>query len=229
MSKSLTLRPAKELSPDFPEAIPQLPHTVAVRIREGLRNTSAYSDDGRLFLNRRLAKDLLATDQAGANRFYVELDDTDKLEDGAEQYAAAEAVTYEQTKRIQEPRDPIKREQLRDAERCVQALRDAPELEKIRVLEEAKIRRELPKLKSHIVASRGITTCELTGQPLQPDAHAHHADRKEDDPRRSLDPANIAICNPGPHREVHASGAESAIELEKFALDNNGSWRRPAD
>lgn len=229
MGKSLTLRPAKELSPQFPEPIEQLPPAVAVRIRDGLRNTSAYSDDGRLFLNRRLNKDLLATDQAGANRFYVELDDGDKLEDGAEQYAAAEAVIYEQSRRIQEPRDPIKREQLRDAERCVQALRDAPELEKIRVLEEARIRRELPKLKDRVVAARDITTCELTGQPLQPDAHAHHADRKEDRPRRSLDPANIAICNPAPHREVHASGADSAVELEKFAAENNGTWRRPPE
>ena len=104
-------------------------------------------------------------------------------------------------------------------------LRDAPELEKYREVQESRIRKELPSLKKKKIKAESVTACQVTSQPLQLNAHAHHISRKADNPDQALDLSNIAVVNPEPHDEIHEAGAESPAEFS--ALCKAKDWNDP--
>ncbi|GBR19622.1 hypothetical protein [Asaia spathodeae] len=200
----------------FPAANEHIPPEEAAKNREVIQSSSAYTDSGEVFINAKALPQLLATDRAGANKFYNDLEKQEQLENGQERYASVPSVQKELSKRIQEPRDTIQKERLRDAENCVTAIRDAPELEKIREVEESKIRKEQRTLKGRKIESEGITECHVTGLPLEPNAEAHHIVRRADNPREARNLANVVIVNPDVHREIHKAGAETPEELTEF-------------
>lgn len=119
----------------------------------------------------------------------------------------------------------MQKERLRDSEGCINALRDAPELEKIREAEESRNRKEQPKLKEKKIKAEGISVCQLTSEPLTGDAHAHHIERQADNPRKARDLNNVIVVNPSPHGEVHTAGAETREELS--ALCASKGWNDP--
>lgn len=216
---------AENLTITFPKKNEHIDDKDAERNRHLIKKDGAYTNDGRAYVDTSALSHLLATDKRGVNRFYTKLDNNDKLELGSRRLASVSSVNKEISERLQEPRDTLQRERLRDAEGCVNAMRDAPELEKIREVEESKNRKEQPKLKAKKIKAGNITTCQLTGAPLDPDADAHHVERQADQPRKARDLNNIIVANKPPHREVHAAGAESQEELS-LLCDKNG-WNDP--
>lgn len=216
---------AKNLSISFPEKNKHISDKEAEKSRELVKNNGAYTNDGRAYIDKNALPHLLATDKKGANRFFNNLEDEDKLELGNQNLASVSSVNKEISERIQEPRDTLQKERLRDSEACVNAFRDAPELEKIREVEESKNRKEQPKLKAKKIKAENITACELTGAPLAPDADVHHIERQADKPRKARDLNNIVVANKTPHREVHAAGAETPEELS--ALCTEKGWNDP--
>ena len=115
-------------------------------------------------------------------------------------------------------------ERLRDSEACLKALRDAPELEKIREAQESRNRHEQSKLKVRKI-EEGVTTCQLSGEPLEANSEAHHIERKADNPKKALDLDNVVLVNPAVHQEIHRKGAESPEELKALCEEKN--WKAP--
>ena len=209
---------AKDLTITFPEKNKHISDREAEKNRSLLQDGGFYTSDGRVYIDKDALPHLMATDKKGVNRFYNNLDNEDQLELGSKSLASASSVNKEISERIQQPRDTLQKERLRDSEACINALRDAPELEKIREAEESRNRREQPKLKEKKIKAEGISACQLTGEPLDPAAHAHHMERQADNPRKARDLNNIIIVNPSPHREVHEAGAETPEELSALSL-----------
>jgi acylphosphatase len=216
---------AEELTLNFPVANRHLSEDEAGKTRSLLKETSIYTPDSRVYIKKDSLPHLMGTDKKGVNRFYNDLNDIDKIENGSSKYASVEAVNKEFSKRLQEPRDAQQRERIRDSEKCINALRDAPELEKIREIEESKNRKEQPRLKAKKMKLEGITNCQLTGELLENDAHAHHIERRADKPRLARDLNNIVVANQNPHDEVHRENAESREELKK--LCEKKGWNDP--
>lgn len=216
---------ASQLTIIFPAKNKHISDKESEKNRAVIQSGGAYTSDGRVYIDKAALPHLLATDAKGANRFYNNLDDEDKLELGNKMLASASSVNREISERIQQPRDTLQKERLRDSEGCINALRDAPELEKIREAEESRIRKEQSSLKEKKIRAEGISACQLTGEPLDPDAHAHHMERQADNPRKAIDLKNVIVVNPSPHGEVHKAGAETPEELS--ALCASKGWNDP--
>lgn len=216
---------AKDLTINFPEKNKHISDKEAERNRSLIQDYGAYTNDGRAYIDKNALPHLLSTDKKGGNRFYNNLENQDKLELGDQTLASVSAINKELSERIQEPRDSLQKERLRDSEDCINAFRDAPELEKIREIEESKNRKEQPKLKAKKIKAENITACQLTGNPLDPDADAHHLERRADKPRKARDLSNIIVANKPPHREVHEAGAETPEELSELCTQKG--WNDP--
>ena len=221
----LVVHSAAKLTLNFPKANQHISDGDAKKIRVAIKKQGAYTPDGKAFVNKKGLLNILATDKKGVKKFVSDLDDDDKIKNGTNTLVSVPAVMKEISVRIQLPTDTIKKEKLKDSEGCVAALRDAPELDKIREVQESKIRKELPGLKKKKIKAEGITACQVTEQLLIPDAHAHHISRKADQPDLALDLNNIAVVNPEPHAEIHAAGAESPEEFS--ALCKEKGWNDP--
>lgn len=216
---------AKDITINFPDKNKHITDKEAEKSRNLIQNKGAYTNDGKAYVDKDTLPHLFATDKKGANRFYNNLEDEDKLELGKQSLASVSSVNKELSERIQEPRDTLQKERLRDSEKCINAFRDAPELEKIREVEESKNRREQSKLKAKKIKAENISACQLTGEPLEPDADAHHVTRRADKPRKARDLDNIVVVNKQPHGEIHTSGAETP---EKFSqLCREKGWSDP--
>lgn len=223
--KELTIISTSDLNIKFPAKNPHISNEEAEKTREVIKSESAYTNDAQVLINKNALPQILATDKKGANNFYEDLENDDKEQNGKNQYAHLEAVQEEVSKRIQEPRDTLKRERLKDSEQCLIAVRDAPELEKIREVDESKIRKELPKLKERKIEEESLTTDQLTGKPLEKNAAAHHIERKSDAPRKSLKLDNIIVVNPDTHDEIHKNDAESEENLKQLCKEKG--WDYP--
>jgi hypothetical protein len=216
---------AENLTIQFPPKNPHISDKEANTTRALVRTSGAYTPDARGYIDTKALPHLLATDKKSVNRFYSDLDEKDKFENGFQRLASLSSVNKEISERLQEPRDTLQRERLRDSEGCINAMRDAPELEKIREVEESKNRKEQPKLKSKKIKAEGITSCQLTDKPLEKDADAHHIERRADKPRKARDLDNILVANKVPHREIHEAGAESREELSELCKEKG--WNDP--
>ncbi len=60
-------------------------------------------------------------------------------------------------------------------------------------------------LKQQKIERDNITACERTGEPLEPNAQAHHKIRKADDPDQALNLDNIEVMNAAPHVAHHVN------------------------
>lgn len=216
---------AQNLTIIFPKKNEHISDKDAKKNRDLIKNEGAYTGNGKVYLNTRALTHILATDKKGVNRFYNNLENEDKLEQGEKNLVSVAALSKEISERIQEPRDNLQKERLRDSEKCLNALRDSPDLEKVREVAESKNRKEKYKLKQRKIAAENISTCQLTGKPLEADADAHHIARQADEPRETLNLDNIIVINKQPHREIHAAGAESSEELSELCKEKD--WNDP--
>lgn len=211
------LRSAKELSISFSPPVKEI-MSDGVKTRELIQTQGAFSLEAEALVNRKSLPQILATDAKGARIMYNNLEEEDTNTSGKEQFVKVEAVQKEVSKRIQEPRDTIQRERLRDSEKCLQAFRDAPELEKIRELEESRIRKELPAVKKKRLAAESVD-CVTQEELTEPEVH--HKDRVADKPRRALDENNMAPLNKLTHRGViHKNGIETEADFNAFVEGN---------
>ena len=147
----LVIHSVNELTLDFPEKKSHISSKEAENTRNLIKENGAYSPDGRTYVNTKALSHLLATDQKGVKRFYNNLDDDDKFQNGKSKFASVPSVNKEISKRLEEPRGTLKRERLKDSEKCINVMRDAPEIEKCREVEESKNRHGQKKLKSQKV------------------------------------------------------------------------------
>jgi hypothetical protein len=214
---SLVLHTANKITIKYPEP-PECLEEKDVKTRQDkISKHGVYTNDGHCYLNKKAIPSVLCTDASGANTFYNDLENDDKLVNGNERFATVEAVNKELSKRIQEPRDAYVREKLKYGEKCLNEFRDSPEISELRSIGESKIRKELPNLKEKKIKAENLETCQLTNEPLEKDAAAHHIERKSDKPRKATDLENILVINPNPHEIIHKEGAESKEELNNLA------------
>lgn len=223
---SLVVRTAADLTLKFPEPQPSLAVKDAEKTKDVIRKHGAYDLQGGSLLSTKSLPKLLVTDVEGAKRFFMRLNDDDKVKDGNNSFAKGPAVLKEIAQRIEAPRDAYVHERLKYNEECLKKLRDAPEIERIRVLLESKIRRELPNLKQLKINAGNISECQVSGDALEADAHAHHKERKSDNPHRALDLDNIIIVNEKPHQIIHQAKAGDDASLKELCIEKG--WKLPS-
>lgn len=224
-NKALTVFKATDLNLKFPAPKDFVPSTTALATQRAIINKGSYTPDGKAYMEKSAISQLLGTDKAGANQFYNDLADADKMQNGQDRLVHTAAVIGEISRRIQEPYPANKLENLKYNEECLRVFRDNPELEKRRVVQEAQFRQALPGLKARIIRAEGVTHCEVSGQPLDSEAHLHHIVRRADNPSLSLNRTNLALTNEDPHYEIHSAEAHSPEKLETLAKEKGWPWR----
>lgn len=63
--------------------------------QKAIKETGIIDSKGKAYIGKKKIKDILVTDKAGANKFYNNLDDEDKFENGNEKYASVAACQKE--------------------------------------------------------------------------------------------------------------------------------------
>lgn len=197
---------------DFPEPSIFVEPEYAQKTREVIQANSVRDNDGKTALNAKALPHALCTDIVGAKKFFNRLPNKDKFKVGNDRFVRTPALKRELDERIEKPYDAKKIEQMKENESCLTALRDNSESLRIRALKESKIRHEQRYLKKRKLEEENITECQHTGEPLEPDAHAHHRERRADNPDLALDLDNIELVNSAPHKEHHKK--ENDIDFE---------------
>jgi len=190
---------------DFPPPSAFVTEDYAMKVRAAIQKYGVYEGNGKTAVHVAALQDMLSTDLVGAKKFYNGLPNADKFKDGHERYVRTPALKREYTERIEKAFDAKKIEQYREADSCLSALRDNPTSRTIRGIAEVEIRAGQKHLKQQKIERDNITACERTGEPLEPNAHAHHKIRKADDPDQALNLDNIEVMNEDPHVAHHAN------------------------
>lgn len=193
----------KSESLTFPEKSQFITDDYSKKMQNCIQENAVRDDNGKTAINTKAIKDILCTDIVGAKKFYNRLAKTDKFESNKEKYVKTTALKNELNERIEKPFDIQKRENMKENDRYLNAVRDNTESEKIRSINESKIRHEQKSLKKRKIKKDNISKCQHSGEPLEPDAHAHHKERRADNPDLALDLNNIEIVNNKPHNEHH--------------------------
>jgi len=196
---------------NFPKPSEFVTEDFAKKARDCIQKYGVRDGNGKTAVNARALKVALRTDDVGAKKFYNRLPEKDKFKDGNERYVRTPVLKRELDERIEKPHDAKKIEEMKEVERCLTALRDNYESQRQRALSESNIRSGQRFLKGEKIARDNITECEHSGLPLEPNAHAHHKERRADDPDLALDLNNIEVVNPMPHEEHHRQ--EKKIEF----------------
>ena len=197
---------------NFPEPSEYVEEEYAEKTREVIQKNGVREDHGKTALNTKGLQHTLCTDSVGAKKFYNRLPEKDKFKVGKERYVRTPALKRELDERIEKTYDAQKVEQMKENERCLTALRDNSESRTRRALQESKIRKEQRHLKKQKIERDGIDACQKSGKLLEPDANAHHIERRADDPDLGLDLDNIEVVNDEPHKQHHK--AEREIDYE---------------
>ena len=202
-NNQIVINPIKSTPLDFPEPSEFIDKKYALKTRQVIQENGVYDDKGKTALNTRALPHLLCTDIVGAKKFYNRLPDEDKFKYGKDRFVKTPAVKRALDERIEKPYDAKKTEQMRENERCLTALRDNSRSRTQRALNENKIRNEQKYLKQRKIERDNITECQISGETLEPDAHAHHDERRADNPDLALDLDNIKVVNKGTHFAHH--------------------------
>ncbi|SPA03492.1 protein of unknown function (plasmid) [Cupriavidus taiwanensis] len=196
----------------------QLVDAIANVIRQKSRDVHLLTTQGNCS-NRAECNGDLGTDSAGANQFVAELGKEDYYRDGKQLWVYQPPINKDLSRRLQEPRDAYQLSRLRDSERCLNTVRDAPELEIRRLNLEARNRKEMPSIKREVL--KNASSC-ISGEPLGQDAEVHHEGRVADRPDLSVEPSNMRAVNSGIHRLIHAEQAHTPQALD--ALGKREGW-----
>jgi hypothetical protein len=219
--KEIILKPITGLSFKYPEKPETLNNKEHNDIINNLNKNVCITPKNEVAVKKQGILKILLTDKKGANKFINDLPNDQRIENGNDIYAKLPSVQKEISKRIQEPRDSLVIEKLKDTEKSLIAIRDNPKLERERSVCHQRIENELPKLKNKKIKAENITADDITGEPLRPDAVAHHVERKADDPNNALNLSNIAILNQDIHIEGHQNNFEGKENYEKFKQKKN--------
>jgi len=201
----------------LPEPSDLLRQRDVVRMQQAVTKNGAFTPDAKLAIERKGIPTLLATDQAGANKFVAELPKEQKIRDGNKLFIKTPSISQELSRRIQETRDGYQLEKLKYSEQCVNAARDTPQLENRRLKLESRMRREMPSVKREVL--KNSEAC-ISGAPLQNNAEVHHVERVADNPDRALDKTNLKATNPPVHDKIHAAQAHTEQALDELAKQN---------
>ena len=204
---------AASLDVKLPEPPPILRAKDAERTRKAIMKHGAVTHDAKMVYERDALPAILSTDSAGANQVVAELAKGEYFRDGKKLFIYQPPINKELSRRIQEPRDAYQLDRLRDAERCLNSVRDAPELENRRLKLEARNRKEMAKVKQE--ALKNVSVC-ISGEPLNEDAEVHHVRRVADSPVLAVEPSNMRPANPPIHKLIHAEQAHTPEALDEL-------------
>ncbi len=208
--QQLVVTPLQKETLQFPTAPETVAPKIAEKIQHTIASTAVRTQDGKTAVSVKGLATILCTDKVGAKIFYSELDDADKFIVEQQHYVRTPALKKELDERIEKPYSASKREQLRYNSDCLSAVRDNQESERLRAIHEEKIRQQQKTLKQKKIAQDGATHCAHTGEPLQPNAQAHHKVRRADDPDQALALDNIEVVNPQAHQAHHQKEQQQA-------------------
>lgn len=213
-SKHLAVHSLASTPLNFPEPSKFVDKEYAQQTRNIIQANGVCDNDGKTALNTKGLQHTLCTDSVGAKKFYNRLPEKDKFKVGNDRYVRIPALKRELDERIEKPYDAKKIEQMKENERCLTALRDNVVSMTMRALNESKNRSEQRYLKQRKLERDNITECQHTGEPLESGAHAHHKERRADDPDLALNLDNIEIVNPIAHQE-HQSKKRKTLSMIK--------------
>ncbi|EOX5558851.1 hypothetical protein ACPSVL_001128 [Yersinia enterocolitica] len=208
--QQLVVMPLQKEALQFPAPPETIAPKFADKIHHTIATTAVKTPDGKTALSTKGLATILCTDKVGAKEFYSDLDDADKFIVDRQHYVRTPALKKELDERIEKPYPASKREQLRYNSECLSAVRDNQDSERLRAINEEGIRQQQKTLKQKKIARDGDTHCAHTGEPLQPNAQAHHKIRRADDPDKALDLDNIEVINPMAHQSHHQKEQEQA-------------------
>lgn len=191
--------------------------------QKAIKETGIIDSKGKAYIGKKKMKDILVTDKAGVNKFYNDLEEEEKFENGNEKYASVAACQKEITNRIQQDRPQLEREKLKHSRDCMNAFIESPELEKERSINSDRIQKELHTLTKKKIKAENITCDQLTGEEFEDDAEGHHMTRKKDDPSKALDPSNIIVVKSKTHDAIHKAEANSPETLKELAKEKG--WK----
>ncbi|WP_256853309.1 hypothetical protein [Pantoea sp. Fr+CA_20] len=211
--QELVVMPLQKEALQFPVPPETVAPTFVDKIHHTIATTAVKTPEGKTALSTKGLATILCTDKVGAKEFYSDLDDADKFTVNNQHYIRTPALKKELDERIEKPYSAIKREQLRYNSECLSAVRDNQESERLRGVNEEKIRQQQKTLKHKKIARDGDTHCAHTGELLQADAQAHHKIRRADNPDKALDLDNINVVNPMAHQEHHKKEQEQAKDF----------------
>jgi hypothetical protein len=215
-NKEIIFKPVTGLSVKYPAKPETLNDKEHDDIIKNLDKNVCITPKSEVAVKKQGIPKILLTDKKGANKFINDLPNDQKIENGNDTYVAIPSVQKEISKRIQEPRDPLVKEKLKDTEKSLLAIRDAPELERARNADHQRIENELPKLRDRKIRTENIVADDITGEPLKPNAVAHHIERKADAPNEARNLDNVAILNLETHIEGHQNNFEGKKSYENF-------------
>lgn len=118
---SIVEHSSQDLTISFPENNKHISEKEAERSRSFVENNGAYPSDCRGYINKNALPHLMAINRKGANRFFNNLEDEGNLESNNQNLTSISSINKEISERIQEPRDTLQKERLRDSEVCVNA------------------------------------------------------------------------------------------------------------
>lgn len=211
--QQLIVMPLEKEALKFPPKPETISHKIAEKVHHTIVSTAVKMPDGKTAVSTKGLATILCTDRVGAKIFYSDLDDDDKFVADRQHYVRTPALKKALDERIEKPYPASKREQLRYHSDCLSAVRDNQDSERLRAIHEEEIRQQQKTLKQKKIAQDGNTHCAFTGEPLQPDAQAHHKVRRADDPDKALDLNNIDIVNPQPHQTHHQKEQHEAKDF----------------
>lgn len=219
---------ASDIDFQFPKPSKNVEANIVKRIQDTVKAECVMlSKTGETYISKEGVRKILFTDNPGVNKFINDLDQEEIKKINGKQMIPTPEVNKELSKRIQEPREQQERENLKYSEQCVNSFRDNSDAEKRRTLEEEKIQRDLPSFTKKLKAKNNITNDELTDEPLEDGAEAHHIERRADSPTQALNPDNIVYVNKNTHKEIHRDKDKevSRESLEEKCMEKN--WKIP--
>lgn len=219
--------PAADLDLIFPKPPVYIPAEYAKKTYKAIESGGYCMEDGKTGISKDSLAQILDTDKKGVNIFVENLIGTDEIKCiNGEIVVSTPKIKEELSRRIEQHRTDMERQNLQFNDSAVNALRDCQEAERRRSRAEDIKREELPKLKAKRIKEYNITSDELTGEPLLDNAAAHHITRKEDNPDCATDlEHNIKIVNESTHRKIHQENAETPKKLEELCKQNG--WKSP--
>lgn len=220
------IQPASTLDLNLPKPTDLVRPKTAEKIQRAVTKHGAYTPEGEVLVNAKAVPTILQTDVPGGNLVISNLPDDQIIEEGTELLIKMAPLSQEISRRIQEPRDAEQLEALKYSEACLNSLRDNPALEKVRLVLEARNRKDMPAVKKRV---RNQAIHCLSGETLDKDAPVHHIERVADQPRKSIDPKNMVAVNSRPHQEIHKAEAHTPEAVNRLAEELGWPGRIPID
>ncbi len=214
MNKELTTVPLKKGAYEKPERInPNIPLKKYDKVDEACETTQ-LGNDGNAYIPEDSMPGLLGKKKA-ESRYIVDnrIADENKININSTPMINTSGVVEYLDRNSHQTRNPEEADLNRYSRDSLTRIGDSDQAEAIRRKVDAKVNKELPKLRK----KRGIEKDEITGEPLKAGAAFHHTNSKAiyNNPLDVIDPNQGINVNKDTHEEIHRRGIMDSKELER--------------